>query len=88
MRKKRVIVIPDSDAPGEGYKQQVITSLEKRSITHCVVTFDGFKDVSDYLDAGHTGEELARRITDEVSKIDGQGRVTYPETPIYEDISI
>ena len=83
-----VIVMPDSDEAGLKYKKEVIASLEKRQIPHCVVTFKGFKDVSDYLDAGHTGKELAQRITDEVSKIDGQGRVTYPETPIYEDISI
>jgi DNA-binding MarR family transcriptional regulator/5S rRNA maturation endonuclease (ribonuclease M5) len=78
LRGKHVIVMPDSDEAGLKCKTDVIASLEKRQIPHCVVTFDGFKDVSDYLDAGHTSEELARRITDEVSKIDGQGRVTYP----------
>ena len=80
--------MPDSDEAGLKCKTDVIASLEKRQIPHCVVTFDGFKDVSDYLDAGHTSEELARRITDEVSKIDGQSAVTSPETLVYEDISI
>jgi hypothetical protein len=79
------IVMPDSDTSGERYKEQIIASLEKRSIPHCVVTFNGFKDVSKYLDAGHTGKELAQWITDEVTKIHGHGGVTYPETPIYED---
>jgi hypothetical protein len=83
-----VIVMPDSDEAGRKYKEEVMASLEKRAIPHCVVTFDGFKDVSDYLDAGHTGKELAQRITDAVTKIDGQRGVTYPETPILEDISI
>jgi hypothetical protein len=85
---RSVIVMPDSDASGERYKEQIIASLKKWAISHCVVTFDGFKDVSDYLDAGHTGKELAQRITDEVTKIDGHGGVTYPETPIYENITI
>jgi predicted nucleic acid-binding OB-fold protein len=80
--------MPDSDASGEKYKKQIIDSLEKRAIPCCVVTFDGFKDVSEYLDSGHTGKELAQRITDEVTKIDGHGGVTYPETPTYPDIDI
>lgn len=82
-----VIVMPDSDTAGQEYKEQIIASLKKRAIPHCAVTFDGFKDVSEFLDAGHTGEELAQLITDEVSKIDGQGSVTCPETPIFEKIS-
>ena len=83
-----VIVMPDSDIKGQEYKEKIIASLTKRSIPHCVVTFDGSKDVSDYLDAGHTGKELAQRITDAVNKINGHGGVTYPETPISEDITI
>jgi DNA-binding MarR family transcriptional regulator/5S rRNA maturation endonuclease (ribonuclease M5) len=85
---KRVIVMPDSDEAGLKYKDAVIASLEKRQILHCVVTFDGFKDVSEYLDAGHTGEELAQRIADEWTKNVGQGDVIYRDTPTYEDISI
>jgi hypothetical protein len=63
--------------------------LEKRAIPHCVVTFDGFEDVSDYLDAGHTGEELAQRITNEVTKINWHG-LTCPETLVCanDDIKI
>jgi hypothetical protein len=49
-----VIVMPDSDASGGKYKEQVEASLEKRMIPHCVVTFEGFKDVSEFLDAGHS----------------------------------
>ena len=82
------IVMPDSDTEGQEYKEKIIACLAKRAIRHCVVTFERFKDVSEYLDAGHTGKELAQRITDEVTKIDGHGGVTYPETPIYEEIRI
>jgi CHC2 zinc finger/Helix-turn-helix domain len=67
-----VIVMPDSDKDGQGYQDQIVRSLEKRSIPHCIVKFEGFKDVSEYLDAGHTGEAVAQRITDELMKIDGR----------------
>jgi 5S rRNA maturation endonuclease (ribonuclease M5) len=74
---KRVIVMPDSDDAGLKYKEEVVASLEKREIQHCVVTFDGFKDVSEYLDAAHTGTELAQRIEDEWSNTVGKGDVLY-----------
>jgi CHC2 zinc finger len=77
--KRRLVVMPDSDEPGQRYKDRILQSLDTRTIPYCVVTFDGFKDVSDYLDAGHTGAELARRITDELSKI-GAGAVTFAES--------
>jgi hypothetical protein len=48
--------MPDADGPGQEYKDQIVASLKKRSIPHCVITFTDFKDVSDYLDAGHTGK--------------------------------
>jgi len=84
-----VIVMPDSDEAGLKYKNDVIASLNKRQIPHCVVTFDGFKDVSEYLDAGHTAEELAHRITDEITEINGQGDVIYPRPPeVSDDVSI
>jgi hypothetical protein len=76
--KRRVVVMPDSDEPGQKYKERILQSLDKRTIPYCAVSFDGFKDVSDYLDAGHTGAELARRITDELSKI-GAGAVIFAE---------
>jgi hypothetical protein len=83
-----VIVMPDSDAPGQEYKEQVVRSLKKRAIPHCVVTLAGFKDVSEYLDAGHTGQELAQRIDDECKKIDGSRIVIDFQTAPAEDISI
>ena len=77
--KRRVVVMPDSDEPGQRYKERILQSLDERMIPYCVVSFDGFKDVSDYLDAGHTGAELAQRIADELSKI-GAGAVTFAES--------
>ena len=77
--KRRLVVMPDSDEAGQRYKARILQSLDTRTIPYCVVSFDGFKDVSDYLDAGHTGAELAQQITDELSKI-GAGAVTFAES--------
>jgi 5S rRNA maturation endonuclease (ribonuclease M5) len=84
---KRVIVMPDSDDAGLKYKEEVVASLETRQIEYCVVTFDGLKDVSAYLDAGHSGEELALRIADEWTTSVGQGNVIYRQTTPF-DISM
>jgi hypothetical protein len=63
-----VVVMPDSDAPGQRYANDITDSLERRKIPYCVVRFEDFKDVSDYLDSGHTAEDLARLIADEMAK--------------------
>ena len=84
---KRVIVMPDADDAGLKYKEEVVASLEKRQIEHCVVTFDGLKDVSGYLDAGHSETELAHRIADEWGKTVRQGNVIYRQ-PSFDDIPI
>jgi DNA primase len=88
LREKRVIVMPDSDIPGQEYKDGIIASLKKRQIPYCVVAFDSFKDVSEYLDAGHTGEELAQRIADEWKENFGQSDVIYKEKIDPSDITI
>jgi len=87
LRRKRVIVMPDSDDAGRKYKEEVVASLEQREIQHCVVTFDGFKDVSEYLDAGHTETELEQRIADEWAKTAGRGEVIYRQ-PSFDNIPI
>ena len=87
LRGKRVIVMPDSDDTGLKYKEEVVASLEKRKIQHCVVTFDGFKDVSEYLGAGRTEMELAQRIEDEWANTVGQGDVLYHQ-PSFDHIPI
>lgn len=87
LRGKRVIVMPDSDDAGLKYKEEVVVSLEEREIQYCVVTFDGFKDVSEYLDAGHTGTELERRIADEWTNSVGLGDVIYRQ-PSFDHIPI
>jgi 5S rRNA maturation endonuclease (ribonuclease M5) len=87
LRGKRVVVMPDSDDAGLKYKEEVVASLEKRQIECCVVTFAGYKDVSEYLEAGHTETELAHRIADEWGKTVRQGNVIYRQ-PFFDDIPI
>jgi DNA primase len=87
LRGKRVIVMPDSDDAGLKYKEEVVASLEMMQIQYCVVTFDGFKDVSEYLEAGHTETELAQRIAEEWTNTVGQGDVIYRQIPSF-DISM
>lgn len=69
---KHVIVMPDADEHGMKYKEQIIASLEKRDIQYCIVTFEDCdaKDVSDFLDQGHTRDELIQRIEREWAKVE------------------
>ena len=88
LRGKRVIVMPDSDEAGSKYKEEVMASLEKRHIEVLCGHLRPAEDVSEYLDAGDTGEELAQRIADEWTKSFGQGDVIERPPVTFEDISI
>jgi DNA primase len=49
----------DNDEAGKKYEEQIAASLAKRGIEFHIVTLaDGFKDVSDYVEAGHSKEDL------------------------------
>ncbi len=64
LKGKRVVVMPDADEAGAKYSADVRASLETEGIEYRIVTFAdvGQKDVTDFLAAGHTKEELAVRI--------------------------
>ena len=64
LQHKRVIVMPDADEAGQKYAKQVVESLKKLNIEHRVITFNdvGAKDVSEFLDSGHTNDEILERI--------------------------
>lgn len=57
---RRVVIIPDNDAPGRAYASAVATSLRGKAVSvrtvHLPVAPGG--DVSDWLAAGHTKQEL------------------------------
>jgi len=76
-----------SAVAGQQYKEQIVASLATRGIPYCVVSFDGFKDVSDYLDARHTGTDLAQLIEVELAKIEG-GPISCPKEIPHEETSI
>lgn len=60
----RVILMPDDDKPGKQYEDAIRASLEKRGIEFRIVKFTdvGAKDVTEFLEQGHSREDLERRI--------------------------
>jgi len=64
LRGRVVIVMPDNDQPGEAYAVAVRASLDAEGITYKTVSFagTGAKDVTEYIENGHTAEELVQLI--------------------------
>ncbi len=91
---KRVVLMPDADEAGANYAADVKASLEAEGIEYRVVSFEdvGAKDVTEFLEGGHTVEELAQRIgTDWVNIPESQHpeREFQPETEFaQQDIAI
>jgi len=64
LRGRPVVVIPDNDEPGRKHAEQIATALEGTAAAVRVLTLDGLPpkgDVSDWLNAGHTADELRQR---------------------------
>ncbi|MDD5646153.1 MAG: phage/plasmid primase, P4 family, partial [Candidatus Bipolaricaulis sp.] len=65
LRDRPVIIIPDNDQAGSRHAQQVADSLSGIAASLKLVELPGVPekgDVSDYLNAGHTKEELLRLV--------------------------
>lgn len=64
LRGKQVILMPDDDVPGATYAEKVAASLRLRDMEPRIVSFhdDGAKDLSEFIEAGHTADELVERI--------------------------
>lgn len=63
LRGAHVVVVPDNDEPGKQYAAKVAASLQGVAASVKVVELPGLPpkgDVSDWLDAGHSGAELAQ----------------------------
>lgn len=59
LRGKRVVLFPDSDAPGQRYAQAVTACLSRAEIEYRVVDFSKFgNDVRDFLKDNQTAEDL------------------------------
>lgn len=57
----RVTILPDNDPPGAEHGQRISDSCRAAGLTVTLIPLDGLPekgDVSDWLDAGHTAEEL------------------------------
>ena len=72
---ERAVILPDNDAAGETHAGQVAASLLSTGIKVKIVRLPGLPekgDVSDWLDAGHTREELAEaaKTAPEISTAD------------------
>ena len=62
LRRKRVLVLPDSDQPGQRFCQAVEASLQKAGIEFRTVNFSEYgNDVRDFL-KDHTAEDLSEFI--------------------------
>lgn len=80
LRDRHVVVVPDNDRPGREHADAVTASLVGVAASVRMLTLDGIPDkgdVSDWLDAGHTADELEIRA----ASVDPMGRPR-PEYPI------
>lgn len=84
---KRVVVLPDNDPPGETHALTVARSCLGVGLTAKIVRLPGIPlkgDVSDWLDAGHTKEELFATVkaTPLVEASDLQDSTSGSELPL------
>ena len=88
LKGKQVIVLPDADESGANYAQAVMESLAQRGIEHRLVSFegDGVNDLSEYLEAGHTPEQLAEKLGTDWVRIPGNSPETLEEFDGYQQI--
>jgi len=71
LARKKAVIIPDNDNPGEDHVLQVAKSLLPFADSVKIVNLPGLgprkekhgEDISDWLDAGHSMEELAEAVT-------------------------
>ncbi len=65
LRGKRVVILPDNDAPGEQHAHAVAQALLPVAAAVKIVRLPGLPpkgDVSDWLDMGHTRDELIAQV--------------------------
>lgn len=74
---RHVVLFPDNDVRGHRHARQVITSVHPVAASIRVVELVGAKDVSEWVEAGHTKEELQ-------SLVDGSAFVG-PDTWLGQD---
>jgi putative DNA primase/helicase len=66
---KRFRVIPDNDEPGRAHASHIVRSCRAAGIDAGFVVLPVGKDASDYLDAGHTKEDLVALLKNPLSEL-------------------
>ena len=77
LKGKRVVVIPDHDAPGHSHGKDIIRSLSGKAAEIKCILLDKEKDISEWIDSGHDIEELAK-LEQPVSALFS------PDNPLYQ----
>lgn len=62
LKRKRVVLIPDKDQPGDQFRAEVEASLMSRSIEYRVIKLPAAKDVSEFVAKGGTKAALVDLI--------------------------
>ena len=60
LRGADVVLVPDNDQPGRDHVAKVANSLRAKASRIRIVELKGAKDLSDWIAAGHTADELMR----------------------------
>ena len=85
---KEVVILPDNDEEGAAYAQKVAQDLLGVAKTVKIVDLPGLPekgDVSDWLEAGHTAEELFTLVSEAEALDPGQA---WPDKPALLDIRL
>ena len=62
LRGADVVLIPDNDEPGRDHVAKIAKSLQGEASRIRIVELPGAKDLSDWIAAGHTADELMRLV--------------------------
>jgi len=62
LKSKQVIIIPDADPPGRQHAHEIALSLVHKASSIKMLTFDGAKDLSEWVERGGTADQLLAEI--------------------------
>lgn len=91
LKDRTVVLIPDNDEPGRDHVQKVAKSLKGTAAHIRIMELAGLPekgDVSDWLDAGGTHEELSRLPTVAPTKAENAGDTEDDNTPFGSELAL
>lgn len=86
LRGRRIVILPDNDEAGLRHAEQVQDALRGKAAVVRVLKLPGLgakEDVSDWLDKGHSRDELVALAKEALKDLENQGN----QEPIYEDVN-